>query len=56
MLTLMQKHVLYCFSRLFFCNVANKIEFEIESQFVDVSVADMCERIQHGGIQDGLHE
>ena len=42
------------FQGCIFCNVANKIEFE--SQFVDVSEADMCERIQHGGIQDGLHE
>ena len=39
-----------------FCTVANIIEFEFESQFVDVNVADVCERIQHGLIQDGLHE
>ena len=44
------------FQGCIFCNVTNKIEFEFESQFVDVSVANMCERIQHGGIQDDLHE
>ena len=44
------------FEGCIFCSVANKIEFAFESQFVDVNVPDMCERIQHGGIQDGLHE
>ena len=25
-----------------FCNVANKIEFEVQFKFVDVSVVEMC--------------
>ena len=35
-----------------FCNVANKIEFYLEPQFVDVSVAMIYNRIQDGGIQN----